>query len=71
MNPEAKTALITGGAHRVGKAVTLALARAGANVAINYHSSAKAASATASEAEALGVRALPLHADVSDSTQVT
>tara|TARA_B100001964_G_scaffold56268_1_gene63544 strand:- start:95 stop:835 length:741 start_codon:yes stop_codon:yes gene_type:complete len=71
MNPAGKTALITGGAHRVGKAVTLALARAGANVAINYHSSAKAASATASEAEALGVRALPLHADVSDSTQVT
>ncbi|MBS1253084.1 MAG: 3-oxoacyl-[acyl-carrier-protein] reductase FabG [Anaerolineales bacterium] len=70
MEPKGKTALITGGAHRVGKAITLALARAGANVAINYHSSADAAEATAAEARALGVEALPVQADIADPQQV-
>jgi len=70
MNPTGKTALITGGAHRVGKAITLALARAGANVVINYHSSAQAAEETAAEARALGVQALPVQADIADAEQV-
>ncbi len=70
MNPTGKTALITGGAHRVGKAITLALARAGANVVINYHSSALAAEETAAEARALGVEALPVRADIADAEQV-
>ena len=43
------TALITGGAHRVGKAVTLSLAAAGANVVVNYNSSREAADATVVE----------------------
>ena len=70
MNPTAKTALITGGAHRVGKAITLALARAGANVVINYHSSAQAAEETAAEVRALDVQALPVRADIADAGQV-
>ena len=70
MNPKGKTALITGGAHRVGKAITLALAQAGAHVVINYHASADAAEATAAEARAFGVEALPVQADVSDPKQV-
>ena len=53
MDVQGKTALITGGAHRVGKAITLALARAGANVVINYHSSAVLANETAAEARDL------------------
>jgi len=65
-----KTALITGGAVRVGKAITLALARAGANVVINYFSSQEEVVKTAHEAEALGVRALPLRADIADRAQV-
>ena len=66
-----KIALITGGAHRVGKAITLELARAGAHVTINYHQSTKAtACATAAEAEALGVRALPVQADLTDPEQI-
>ncbi len=55
---------------RVGKAITLALARAGANVVVHYHSSAVEADETAVEARTLGVKALPLRADVSDSAQV-
>lgn len=66
MELEGKTALITGGAKRVGRGITLALARAGANVVINYNSSADEAEATAAEAEALGVKALPVQASVSD-----
>lgn len=70
MELKGKTALITGGAHRVGRVITLAFARAGANVVINYHSSADQAQATAAEAEAFGVGALPYQADVSDWAQV-
>ncbi len=70
MDPKGKTALVTGGAHRVGKAITLALARAGANVVINYHASANAAEETAAEAGALGVGTLISQANVSDRQQV-
>jgi 3-oxoacyl-[acyl-carrier protein] reductase/pteridine reductase len=70
MNPKGKTALITGGAHRVGKAITLALVQAGANVVINYNTSSKAAAATAAEARAFGVEALVVQADVADYQQV-
>jgi NAD(P)-dependent dehydrogenase (short-subunit alcohol dehydrogenase family) len=61
---EGKTALITGGAHRVGKAITLTLARAGANVVVNYYSSDAAVRETVREAEALGVGGLAVQADV-------
>ncbi len=70
MNPKGKTALITGGAHRVGKAITMNLARAGANVVINYNTSSKAADAAVSEAQDLGVGALAVQADVSNRQQV-
>lgn len=70
MDPIGKVALVTGGAVRVGRAITLALARAGAHVVINYHRSAEAAQETATAAEALGVQALAVQADVSDPAQV-
>ena len=69
MKIEGKTALITGGAHRVGKAITLTLARAGANVVVNYYSSDSAARETVREVEALGVGGLAVQADVSDLEQ--
>ncbi|HIP71736.1 MAG TPA: SDR family oxidoreductase [Anaerolineae bacterium] len=70
MDPKGKTALVTGGAVRVGKAITLALARAGANVVINYHSSAAAAEETAVTAQSFGVGALPIQADIGNAEQV-
>jgi NAD(P)-dependent dehydrogenase (short-subunit alcohol dehydrogenase family) len=69
MKIEGKTALITGGAHRVGKAITMTLAQAGANVVVNYYSSDAAALGTVREAQALGVGALAVQADVGDMEQ--
>jgi 3-oxoacyl-[acyl-carrier protein] reductase/pteridine reductase len=69
MRIEGKTALITGGAHRVGKAITMTLARSGANVVVNYYSSDAAAQETVREAQALGVGALAVQADVGDMVQ--
>ena len=70
MDLEGRTALVTGGAKRVGRGITLALAAAGANVVINYNRSADDALATAADAEALGVAALPVQASVTDYDQV-
>jgi len=61
-----KTALVTGGAVRVGRAIALALAAAGCDVAIGYKSSATAARATVAELGRLGVRAVALRADLAD-----
>jgi NAD(P)-dependent dehydrogenase (short-subunit alcohol dehydrogenase family) len=66
MNIQSKTALVTGGAHRVGKAIALELAQAGANLVINYNSSAEAAQETVAEAESLGVKALAIQCDIAD-----
>lgn len=71
MDARGKTALITGGAHRLGKAITLALAQAGCHVVINYHRSKEAAEMTAAEARHYGVDALPCQADVADHQQVS
>jgi 3-oxoacyl-[acyl-carrier protein] reductase/pteridine reductase len=70
MKIKGKTALITGGAVRVGKAMTLGLAKEGANVIVNYNSSSTAALETAAQAEAFGVGALAIQCDVSDHDQV-
>jgi pteridine reductase len=61
-----RVALVTGGAHRVGKAIALALAGEGAHVALHYGRSAEAAEATAREIAALGVEAWPVQTDLAD-----
>ncbi len=60
-----KTALVTGAGRRLGRAVALGLARAGANVAIHFRASAAEAEATAAEAALLGARTWLFEADLS------
>lgn len=61
---DGKTALVTGAAKRIGRAIALELAEEGANVAITYRDSAERAAATVRDIEALGVPAIALHADL-------
>ena len=65
-----KAALVTGAATGIGRSATLALARAGYDVAINYGSSEKAAKLTAAEAEKSGAKTLLVQCDVSDEAGV-
>ncbi len=65
-SPARPRALVTGGAVRVGRAIALALARAGMDVAIGYHSSAAPARRTARELAALGARGLAFRANLAE-----
>lgn len=65
-----KSALVTGGAVRVGRVIALALAGRGANVAVTYRTSVDEASATAAEISAFGVRAHAVRCDQRDPAQV-
>lgn len=64
MDLHGKVALVTGGAVRVGKAIALALADAGADIAFSYNTSADAAVVTATEIEARGRRVFYIKADM-------
>jgi NAD(P)-dependent dehydrogenase (short-subunit alcohol dehydrogenase family) len=78
MNPGAsiplsipRSALVTGGAQRLGRAIALALAGAGFDVAVHFHGSADAAAATCADIASLGRRAVALRADLADEAQTT
>jgi len=65
-----KIALVTGGSRGIGAAVAVALAEAGADVAVNYRERAEAAAKVAKDIERTGRRALAVGADVSNSGAV-
>jgi NAD(P)-dependent dehydrogenase (short-subunit alcohol dehydrogenase family) len=63
-------AIVTGGGRGIGRALTLGLARSGAEVAIVFHRNSEAAEKTASEARGFGRRAIAIQADTGDQSQV-
>lgn len=63
----ARAALVTGGSRGIGRAVCLALAAQGCNVAVNYAGSAAAAEETAALCREKGVTAITIQADVADA----
>ncbi len=65
-----KSALVTGGARRIGRGIALALAQAGADVAITFLNSKTEAAQTVKEIEALGRRALAVECDVRSEASV-
>ena len=65
-----KNVLITGGALRLGRACALALAEAGANVAITFRHSGKEAARTVNEIQKFKVKAIALPCDVTDELSV-
>jgi 3-oxoacyl-[acyl-carrier protein] reductase len=65
-----KHGIVTGGAHGIGRAVALKLARMGADVGINYWTSADDAKATARQIERLGQSCVLLPGDLGSERSV-
>lgn len=65
-----QTCLVTGGNSGIGKAVAIAMGQAGADVAINHVVAPEAAQEVAETIRGFGVKAITLHADVSQEDQV-
>jgi 3-oxoacyl-[acyl-carrier protein] reductase len=70
MDLAGRVALVTGGGTGLGQAISLALARAGMRVAVNYSRSESDAAATVAAAGRLGVDAMAVRADVADPAAV-
>lgn len=66
---EGRIAVVTGGSRGIGKAIALELAKRGASVVVNYHSSAKAADEVVSQIKQNGGNALVAQADISNYEQ--
>ncbi len=71
MNLNGQTVLITGSARRIGRALALYLAQAGADIFIHHGSSPEDADKTAVEIRNLGRKAWVVQADLADPEQVT
>ncbi len=65
-----RTALVTGASRGIGRAIALALARAGCSVGVHFHAREADAQAVVQEIEASGGRACVARADVSRSAEV-
>ncbi len=67
---DGKVALVTGSGRNIGRATVLKLAAEGANVVVNARTNAAEADAVVREAQALGVKAIAVVADVANKDQV-
>ena len=65
-----KKALVPGASRGIGKGIALSLAKAGASVAVNYHSKVQEAEAVVTEIKKLGVDSFSVPADVSNKEEV-
>lgn len=70
MDLTGRTALVTGGARRVGRAIALALGGRGARVAVHYGASAADAAAVVDELRRAGTTAAAFAADLADASAV-
>lgn len=68
--PERSLAVVTGAAHRLGRAIALELARKGFAIGLHYHASQAQAEVTAAELRALGAPVILLRADLRDPAQI-
>lgn len=65
-----KNALVTGSARSIGRAIAMAIGRAGANVVVNYSKSREEAEETARAIRSFGVKCVALRADVRNPDEV-
>lgn len=65
-----QVAVVTGGAHRVGRAIALELARQGVHILVHYGTSTHEATETVREIKSLGVEAYAVQADISQPEAV-
>lgn len=70
MELEGRIALVTGAGSGIGQGIAEELARAGADIVVNYRQNAEGAKETVRRVEALGRRAVPIRTDVSDPDDV-
>lgn len=70
MDLTGQVALITGAAKRIGRAIAVDLARAGADIVITYNSSQRDAEKTVADISRLGVQAYAIRCDVRDELNI-
>ena|SRR2546423_1246342 len=66
-----RVALVTGASRGIGAGIAIALARAGADVAVNYREQAVAARSVCAEIASVGRKAIAVQADVSRAQEIT
>jgi 3-oxoacyl-[acyl-carrier protein] reductase len=66
-----RVALVTGGSRGIGAGIAVALATAGADVAVNYREQGAAAQSVCAEIAGLGRKAIAVQADVSRAQEIT
>ena len=65
-----KTVLVTGAAKRIGREISLSLARQGANIIVHYRSSSSEAEGLIDQLREIGINAWPFKADLADNKEV-
>lgn len=70
MTLQGKNALVTGSSRGIGRAIALALAERGVNIAVNYAGNEAKAEEVVQEIKALGVDAIKIRANVADENDV-